>query len=176
MNRQPTLNLPVDQTFLMQNSSNDMTHLQEGDKAPAFSGVNEKGEKVSLADFKGKKLILFFYPKDNTTTCTEEACNLRDNYDLLKKKGFELLGVSPDSPKKHQNFIKKYDLPYPLLADTQQEVVKAYGVWGPKQLYGRTYDGVYRTTFVIDKKGVITRIFTKVDAEAHARQILDAVG
>ena len=124
-----------------------MTHLNEGDKAPDFSGIIQTGETVSLSDYKGKKLILFFYPKDNTPGCTAEACNLRDNYDDLRNQGFELLGVSPDSAKKHQNFINKFELPFPLLADTEKEVLNAYGVWGPKQMYGRTYDGVYRTTF-----------------------------
>ena len=153
-----------------------MTHLKEGDKAPVFSGLNENGETVSLSDFNGKKLILFFYPKDDTSGCTAEACNLRDNYEVLKKQGFELLGVSPDSAKKHQNFKTKYELPFPLIADTEQVVLKAYGVWGPKQMYGRTYEGVYRTTFVIDEKGVIAKVFTKVDTGAHTQQILDAVG
>lgn len=151
-----------------------MTHLKEGDKAPAFTGLNEKGEEVSLSDYKGKKLILFFYPKDNTPGCTAEACNLRDNYDQLRAQGFELLGVSPDNAKKHQNFIKKYEFPFPLLADTEQEVLQQYGVWGEKQMYGRSYMGVFRTTFIIDGSGVIEKIFTKVDTKAHAEQILEA--
>ena len=112
-----------------------MTHLKEGDKAPAFSGVNEKGAAISLKDFSEKKLILFFYPKDNTPGCTAEACNLRDNYEVLKKKGFELLGVSPDSSKKHQNFINKFEFPFSLLADTNLEVIKSYGIWGLKNLW-----------------------------------------
>lgn len=153
-----------------------MTHLKEGDKAPAFTGLNEKGEEVSLSDYKGKKLILFFYPKDNTPGCTAEACNLRDNYDQLRAQGFELLGVSPDNAKKHQNFIKKHEFPFPLLADTEQEVLQQYGVWGEKQMYGRSYMGVFRTTFIIDGSGVIEKIFTKVDTKAHAEQILEAVG
>lgn len=152
-----------------------MTHLKEGDKAPVFTGLNEKGEEVSLSDYKGKKLILFFYPKDNTPGCTAEACNLRDNYDQLRAQGFELLGVSPDSAKKHQNFIKKHEFPFPLLADTEQEVLQKYGVWGEKQMYGRTYMGVFRTTFIIDASGVIEKIFTKVDTKAHAGQILEAM-
>jgi peroxiredoxin Q/BCP len=152
-----------------------MTHLKEGDKAPVFTGLNEKGEEVSLSDYKGKKLILFFYPKDNTPGCTAEACNLRDNYDQLRAQGFELLGVSPDSAKKHQNFIKKHEFPFPLLADTEQEVLQKYGVWGEKQMYGRTYMGVFRTTFIIDESGVIEKIFTKVDTKAHAEQILEAM-
>ena len=153
-----------------------MTHLKEGDKAPAFTGLNEKGEEVSLSDYKGKKLILFFYPKDNTPGCTAEACNLRDNYDQLRAQGFELLGVSPDRAKKHQNFIKKHEFPFPLLADTEQEVLQKYGVWGEKQMYGRSYMGVFRTTFIIGESGVIEKIFTKVDTKAHAEQILEAVG
>jgi len=152
-----------------------MTHLKEGDKAPEFTGLNEHGEEVSLSDYKGKKLILFFYPKDNTPGCTAEACNLRDNYDDLRAKGFELLGVSPDSQKKHQNFIKKHELPFPLIADTEQEVLNAYGVWGEKQMYGRTYMGVFRTTFVIDENGVIEKIFKKVKTKDHTAQILEAV-
>ncbi len=152
-----------------------MTHLKEGDKAPDFTGLNEKGEEVSLSDYKGKKLILFFYPKDNTPGCTAEACNLRDNYSELKAQGFELLGVSPDSARKHQNFIKKFDLPFPLLADTEQDVLNKYGVWGEKQMFGKKYMGVFRTTFVIDEKGMIEKIFAKVDTKAHTEQILEAV-
>ncbi len=150
-----------------------MTNLKPGDKAPDFSGVNENGETVSLGDFKGKKLILFFYPKDNTPGCTAEACNLRDNYELLQSKGYALLGVSPDSEKKHQNFINKFDLPFPLLADTEQETLNAYGVWGKKKMYGREYMGVFRTTFVIDENGVIEKVFTKVKTKEHAEQILE---
>lgn len=150
-----------------------MTKLKPGDKAPDFSGVNENGETVTLGDFKGKKLILFFYPKDNTPGCTAEACNLRDNYGLLQSKGYALLGVSPDSEKKHQNFISKFDLPFPLLADTEQEVLNAYGVWGEKSMYGRKYMGVFRTTFVIDENGVIEKVFTKVKTKEHAEQILE---
>ena len=152
-----------------------MTHLKEGQKAPRFKGLNEKGELISLADYKGKKLILFFYPKDNTPTCTVEACNFRDNYKLLEKHGFALLGVSPDSAKKHQNFIAKHEFPFSLLADTAREVIQSYGVWGKKKMYGRTYEGVYRTTFVIDEKGVIEKIFTKVKAKNHTEQILEAM-
>lgn len=114
-----------------------MTHLKAGDKAPNFKGLNEKGETVSLSDFKGKKLVLFCYPKDNTPNCTEEACNLRDNYEDLKKQGYALIGVSPDSAKKHQNFIKKHGFPFSLIADTEQEILKAYGVWGEKQCLAR---------------------------------------
>ena len=152
-----------------------MTHLKVGDKAPHFSGINEKEEAVSLNDFKGKKLILFFYPKDNTPGCTAAACNLRDNYADLKAKGFELLGVSPDTAKKHQNFISKYEFPFPLLADTEKETLNTYGVWGMKKLYGREYMGVFRTTFIIDEKGVIEKVFTKVKTKVHTEQILEAM-
>ncbi len=149
-----------------------MTNLQPGDKAPDFTSVNEKGEKIKLKDYRGKKLVLFFYPKDNTPTCTVEACNLRDAYQDLKDKGFELLGVSPDSEKKHQNFIAKHDLPFPLLADTNRAVIEAYGIWGPKKFMGRTFDGLHRTTFVIDEKGKIEQVIQKVKAKQHAAQIL----
>ena len=151
------------------------TSLKVGDKAPDFSGTIESGEKVSLADYKGKKLILFFYPRDNTPGCTAEACNLRDNYSELKKAGFELLGVSPDSEKKHQNFIKKFKLPFPLLADTEQETLKAYDVWGPKKFMGKSYIGVHRTTFVIDEQGVIEAVIEQVKTKDHTAQILEAV-
>jgi len=150
-----------------------MTHLKVGDKAPKFSGVNENGDKVALKDFKGKKLILFFYPKDNTPTCTVEACNLRDNYKMLKNKGYALLGVSPDTQKKHQNFIKKFELPFPLLADENLETIKAFDVWGPKKFMGKEYDGLHRTTFVIDEKGKIEQVITKVKSKDHAAQILE---
>ena len=150
-----------------------MTHLQPGDKAPNFKGVDENGKAVALKDFKGKKLILFFYPKDNTPTCTVEACNLRDNYKELKKKGFAILGVSPDSEKKHQNFINKFDLPFPLLADTDLETIKAYDVWGPKKFMGKEFDGLHRTTFVISEKGKIEQVIRKVKSKDHAAQILE---
>jgi len=153
-----------------------MTHLKEGDKAPDFTGFNENEEPVSSADFKGKKLILFFYPKDNTPTCTVEACNLRDNYQSLKDNGFELLGVSPDSAKKHQNFINKHDLPFPLLVDSDRKAIDAYGVWGPKKTFGKEYDGLYRTTFVVDEKGVIVKVITKVQSKRHTEQILEELG
>ncbi|HKK74068.1 MAG TPA: thioredoxin-dependent thiol peroxidase [Saprospiraceae bacterium] len=153
-----------------------MTNLQAGDQAPDFRGVDQNGETVQLSDFAGKKLILFFYPKDNTPGCTAEACNLRDNYDDLREKGFALLGVSPDSERKHQNFINKFDLPFPLLADTEKEVLNAYGVWGEKKMYGRTYMGVFRTTFIIDEEGKIQHVFKKVKTKDHTNQILEALG
>ncbi len=153
----------------------EMTPLRPGDPAPDFSGLNENGETISLSDFKGKKLILFFYPQDNTPTCTTEVCNLRDHYAALKSKGFELLGVSPDSTKKHTNFKKKYNLPFPLLADTAHEVIKKYGVWGPKQLFGVSYEGLLRTTFVINEAAEIERVITEVVAKNHAQQLLERI-
>lgn len=150
--------------------------LKEGDKAPTFSAYIESGVPVSLADYAGKKLILFFYPKDDTPGCTAENCNLRDNYTLLREKGYEILGVSPDTAKKHVKFKEKYQLPFPLIPDTEQELLKAYGVWGEKQMYGRTYEGVLRTTFVINEAGVIEKIFSKVETKSHAEQILASVG
>ena len=152
-----------------------MMHLKEGDKAPDFQGIDQNEKTVSLSDYKGKKLILYFYPKDDTPGCTAEACNLRDNFSVLKKEGFELLGVSPDDPKKHKKFIDKYSLPFPLIADTEKEILNAYGVWGPKKFMGREYDGVHRTTFVIDEAGKIEKIIAKVNTKAHAEQILDGM-
>ena len=152
-----------------------MMHLKEGDKAPDFQGIDQNEKTISLSDYKGKKLILYFYPKDDTPGCTAEACNLRDNFSVLKKEGFELLGVSPDNPKKHKKFIDKYSLPFPLIADTEKEILNAYGVWGPKKFMGREYDGVHRTTFVIDEEGKIEKIITKVNTKAHAEQILNGM-
>ncbi len=153
-----------------------MALLKVGDKAPSFEGINEKGETIKLKDYKGKKLILFFYPKDNTPGCTAEACSLRDHYTELRDAGYELLGVSPDSAKKHQNFINKFEFPFPLLADTELEVIKGFGAWGRKKFMGREYDGVLRSTFIIDGKGVIERVIDKVKTKAHAAQILEPVG
>ncbi len=149
-----------------------MIQLKEGEKAPVFTGVDESGNEISLAQFKGKKLVLYFYPKDNTPGCTMEAKNLRDNFELLKDKGFEIVGVSPDTQKKHQNFIAKHDLPFHLLADTEKIVLNQYGVWGKKKFMGREYDGVHRTTFIIDEEGVIAKIIKKVKTKEHAAQIL----
>ena len=151
-----------------------MTHLQEGDKAPDFKGVDQDGNTIQLSDYKGKKLVLYFYPKDNTPGCTNEACNLRDNYEELQKQGFKILGVSADSEKKHQNFINKYDLPFPLLADTEKEVIEKYGIWGPKKFMGKVKDGIHRTTFVIDEEGKIEKVFKKVKTKDHTNQILEA--
>ena len=151
-----------------------MTTLKEGDKAPEFKVINELGEEMTLADFSGKKLVLYFYPKDSTPGCTTESCNLRDHYVDLKTKGFEVLGVSADGEASHQKFIKKHELPFHLLADTEKEVLNAYGVWGPKKFMGRTFDGIHRTTFVIDENGMIERIFTKVKTKEHTEQILES--
>ncbi|HRV55714.1 MAG TPA: thioredoxin-dependent thiol peroxidase [Mangrovimonas sp.] len=149
-----------------------MTTLKVGDKAPEFSVLDETGKTRTLKDYLGKKLILFFYPKASTPTCTVEACNLSDNYSLLKEKGFEVLGVSADTQKRQQNFKAKYKFPYPLLADTEKKVINAYGVWGPKKFMGREFDGIYRTTFVIDEKGTIEKIVEKVKSKEHTSQIL----
>ena len=151
-----------------------MTHLKEGEKAPAFTGKDQNGEKLALSDFKGKKVVLYFYPQDDTPTCTVQACNLRDNYALLKKEGFIILGISPDEEKKHKKFEAKYDLPFTLIADTEHTIIDKYGVWGEKQLYGRKYMGLHRTTFVIDEKGVIRKIFLKPKSKQHAEEIVKA--
>lgn len=152
------------------------TILQVGDPAPDFRGTDENGQPIALSDFKGKKLVLFFYPKDNTPGCTAEACNLRDNYDTLRNHGFAMLGVSPDGADSHQKFKSKFSLPFPLLADTDKTVLKAYGAWGPKSMYGKLFDGVLRTTVVIDENGHIAKVFDKVKTSDHARQILEAFG
>lgn len=157
-------------------SINDMTHLKVGDIAPDFSALNEHGKKINLSDFRGKKLALFFYPADNTPACTAAACSLRDSYTDLKAKGIEMLGVSPDSIKKHQKFVEKFNFPFSLIADEDLSVLKAYGVWGWKKFMGREYDGVHRTTFLIDEQGVIEQVFEKVITKTHAQQILEALG
>ena len=151
-----------------------MTPLQEGDKAPAFTGKDASGAKVSLADYKGKKVVLYFYPQDDTPTCTVQACNLRDNFALLKKEGFSVIGVSPDDEKSHQKFEKKFGLPFPLVADQKHSIIDKYGVWGEKQLYGRKYLGLHRTTFLIDEKGVIRKIFLKPKSKTHAEEVVAA--
>ncbi len=151
-----------------------MTELKEGEKAPLFKAKDQNGKPVSLADYKGKKVVLYFYPEDDTPTCTIEACNLRDNYSLLTKKGFSVLGVSPDDEKKHKKFEQKYDLPFTLVADTDKKIIDQYGVWGEKNLYGRKYMGLHRTTFLIDEKGVIKKIFRKPRSKVHTDEILKA--
>jgi peroxiredoxin Q/BCP len=151
-----------------------MIHLTEGKKAPAFTGKDQNGNQVSLADHRGKKVVLYFYPEDDTPTCTVQACNLRDNFAALKKQGFIILGVSPDEEKKHKKFEVKYDLPFTLIADTGHKIIDKYGVWGEKQLYGRTYMGLHRTTFLIDEKGVIRKIILKPKSKQHSEEIIDA--
>jgi len=153
-----------------------MIQLKEGDMAPVFKGVNQDGKMLSLLDFTGKRLILYFYPKDNTPGCTAESCNLNENYDELTKRGFEVVGVSPDGADKHQKFIAKYNLAFNLIADTEKEILQAYGAWGEKKLYGKVYDGVLRSTFVISGDGIIEKIFTKVKTKDHANQILTELG
>ncbi len=150
--------------------------LKEGDKAPGFIGRDQNGEEVSLVQFAGKRVILFFYPKDMTPGCTAEACNLGENYSDLQKRGFEVIGVSADSEERHLKFIGKYALPYKLLADTEKEILKAYGVWGEKKFMGKIYDGIHRTTFIIDGKGIIEKVIIKVKTKYHTAQILEELG
>lgn len=152
-----------------------MSKFIAGDKAPMFEGVNQNGKKVSLADFKGKKLILYFYPKDNTPGCTAEACDLNDNYEMWIKKGYEVVGVSPDNEKSHLKFIENYGLKFNLIADTDNSILEAYGAWGEKSMYGKKYMGVLRTTFVIDENGIIEAVFDKVDTKNHSKQITEAL-
>lgn len=149
-----------------------MSKLNVGDKAPDFTTVNQRGEEVSLKDFEGSKQILYFYPKDNTPGCTKQACNLRDNYQTLQEQGYKLHGVSPDNEKSHQKFIDKFDLPFDLLVDSDHVVSEAFGVWVEKNMYGRKFMGIARTTFVIDEKGIISEIISKVKTDNHTSQIL----
>ncbi|MEO7522948.1 MAG: thioredoxin-dependent thiol peroxidase [Ferruginibacter sp.] len=151
-----------------------MILLTEGSKAPAFKATDQNGKEVSLTDHKGQKIVLYFYPQDDTPTCTIQACNLRDNYGLLKNNGFTVLGVSPDEEKKHKKFEDKYDLPFTLIPDPSHKIIDKYGVWGEKKLYGRTYMGLHRTTFIIDEKGIICKIISKPKSKAHAEEILEA--
>lgn len=148
------------------------THLQEGQKAPVFTGIDQDGKKVSLTALKGQKIVLYFYPEDDTPTCTVQACNLRDNYALLQKNGFTVIGVSPNVEHDHVKFRQKFSLPFTLLADPERKIIDKYGVWGMKQLYGREYMGLHRTTFVIDEKGIIKKIFLRPKNKAHAEEIL----
>ena len=148
--------------------------LKEGSTAPAFKTKDANGETVNLKDLRGQKVVLYFYPKDDTPGCTKEACSFRDAFSQFKKKGIAVLGVSPDSEAKHQKFVTKYNLPFPLLADTDRSIAEAYGVWGEKKFMGRTYMGVHRTTFLIDEKGKIKKIFEKVKPEDHANEVLEA--
>jgi peroxiredoxin Q/BCP len=149
--------------------------LTVGQKAPDFTVLNDKGDKVKLSDFKGKKVVLYFYPKDDTPGCTKEACAFRDGISAIKKKGAEVLGVSPDSVESHQKFKKKFDLNFGLLADTDRKIVEDYGTWKEKSMYGRKYMGVERTTFVIDEQGKISHIFPKVKVNEHYDEVLEAL-
>jgi peroxiredoxin Q/BCP len=151
-----------------------MTTLKEGEKAPVFEGVDQNGQKVSLKDFKGKKVILYFYPKDDTPGCTAQACNLRDNYSELISKGFHVVGISTDSVKSHKKFEDKYTLPFPLIADEDKKIVDQYCVWGEKQFMGKTYMGTHRTTFLIDEEGKIKKIIAKPDTKNQTQQVLEA--
>lgn len=150
-----------------------MSELIEGQKAPAFSAKDQNGNTISLNDFSGKKIILYFYPKDDTPGCTAEACSFRDNYESLISQGFVVLGVSIDDEKSHQKFISKHNLPFSLIADTEKEIVEAYGVWVEKSMYGKKYMGVARKTFIIDEKGIISKIIDKVDTKNASAQVLE---
>lgn len=150
-----------------------MTNLKVNDKAPNFEAKNQNGEIVKLSDYKGKKVILYFYPQDNTPTCTTEACNFRDNHSKLQKKGYAVIGVSPDSERKHQNFINKFELPFTLISDKDLKVANAYGVWGPKKFMGKTSDAIHRETFVIDEEGNIEKIIEKVVSKKATDQVLE---
>lgn len=147
--------------------------VKEGDKAPDFKAQDQDGNTISLSDYSGKKVVLYFYPKDMTPGCTKEACNLRDNIDELQNQGYEVLGVSADSVDRHRKFAEKHDLPFKLIADPDKEVINKYGVWGPKKFMGKTYDGIHRRTFLIDENGVIERVIGKVKTKEHAEQILN---
>ncbi|HRI19703.1 MAG TPA: thioredoxin-dependent thiol peroxidase [Panacibacter sp.] len=151
-----------------------MITLKEGDKAPVFKGTDQDGNKVTLTQFKGKKVALYFYSEDDSPTCTIQACNLRDNYLLLQQNGFEIIGVSPDDAKSHKKFEAKYKLPFTMIADTSRTILEQYGVWGEKQMFGNKYMGVHRTTFLIDEKGKIKKVFLKPKSKSHAEEIIKA--
>ena len=151
-----------------------MATLKAGDKAPAFSGVDQNGNAIALKDYKGKKVILYFYPKDDTPGCTAQACNLRDNYTALLAAGYQVIGVSKDSVKSHKKFENKYQLPFPLIADEEHSISDAYGIWGERKFMGRTFLGVHRTTFLIDEKGIIHHIISKPDTKNHTEEVLAA--
>lgn len=151
-----------------------MISLKTGDPAPDFAATDQHGNEITLKSLRGKKVVLYFYPKDDTPGCTAEACNLRDNHTELIKKGYVVVGVSPDAPKSHTKFTEKYELPFSLLPDTEKKIIQAYGVWGPKKFMGKSYDGVFRTTFVIDENGIIEKLFTQVDTKNHTDQILNS--
>ena len=150
-----------------------MNTLQVGDKVPNFISSDQHGNTVALSDFKGKKLVVFFYPAASTPTCTVEACNLRDHYKELQDAGYKILGVSKDTERKQKNFSDKYNFPFPLLADTDREVIETFGVWGTKKFMGRVYDGIHRKSFVINEEGIVSKVIDKVKSKEHARQILD---
>ena len=150
-----------------------MKTLKAGDKVPNFTALDQDGNSISLSDYKGKQLIVFFYPKASTPGCTLEACNLRDNYELLQEKGYELVGVSADSQKRQANFRTTYSFPFPLLADEDKNVIYIFGVWGLKNFMGREYNGIHRKTFIIDKKGIVTQVIDKVKTKSHTSQILE---
>ena len=150
-----------------------MNTLKVGDKVPNFKSIDHDGNTIQFNEYQGKKLVVFFYPKASTPGCTVEACNLRDNFELLKEKGFELLGVSADNQKRQTNFRNKYNFPFPLLADENKEVINTFGVWGLKKFMGREYDGIHRKTFLIDEKGFVMRVIDKVKTKSHASQILE---
>lgn len=152
-----------------------MSAIKVGDKAPLFKGVNQNGKNISSEDFKGKKIILYFYPKDDTPGCTAEACNLAENYDELIKQNFAIIGVSADNEKSHFKFTTKYNLPFDLIADTDKEIIQAYECWGTKKFMGKVYDGIIRKTFIIDENGVLLKIFEKVETKSHTEQILKAL-
>ncbi len=151
-----------------------MKHLKIGDAAPQFNSIDQNAESIALSDFTGKKVIVYFYPQDDTPTCTKEACNLRDNYTTLQEKGYEVVGISPDPVKKHKKFVDKYSLPFRLAVDEDHKIAEAFGVWGLKKFMGREYDGIHRTTFLIDEKGIIENIIEDVKSAQHAQQILDS--
>lgn len=150
-----------------------MITLKEGDKAPEFTAIDQFGKQISLSDYKGKKVILYFYPKDNTPGCTAEACNLRDNEKALLNKGFKIIGISSDSDKSHKKFTEKYSLPFPLIPDTEKKIITDYGIWGPKKFMGKKYEGINRATFIISEDGFIEKIITKVKTKDHTNQILE---
>jgi peroxiredoxin Q/BCP len=150
--------------------------LKVGDKAPSINSLDQLGRPVNLDDFRGSKVILYFYPKDDTPGCTAEACNLRDNYDDLLKKGYKVIGVSADNEKSHKKFTEKYNLPFPLIPDTDRKIIEAYGVWGKKKFMGKTYDGIFRTTFIISEEGIIESVITDVKTKEHTEQILAGTG
>ncbi len=152
-----------------------MEYLKKGDKAPDFTGNNQDGKSLNLKDFKGKRVILYFYPKDDTPGCTAEACNLRDNYNDWIAKGYEVIGVSPDNENSHKKFKDKHQLPFTLISDPNHEILKAYGAWGMKKMYGKSYEGVLRTTYIINEDGIIDEVFTKVDTQNHSTQLLEAL-